>query len=61
MDKWEIILKLHNYLPQINKYKCLVCNKHYKTEMGIYKHIENNHIKEINDYRDKEIIDSLED
>ena len=57
MDRWEAVLELYNYQPDIDRYGCKVCNnKLYKTCLGVSKHIRERHIKEINEIRDKAIV-----
>ncbi len=48
MEHWEAILKLYSYHPNVDRYKCEVCGKLYKSDNGIYHHIDNNHLAEIN-------------
>lgn len=55
MDKWEAILKLYTYHPDVNRFKCSVCGRLYKTSTGVYRHIDKTHNAEINDLRDNAI------
>jgi len=55
MDRWEAILKLYDYRPDINRYKCNVCGKLFKIDNRIYYHIDNQHNQEINKIRHESI------
>ena len=58
MERWEAILDLYSYHPDVNRYKCKVCGKLYKSDPGIYDHIDNTHSVEINALRDKAIVNN---
>ncbi len=55
MDHWEAILKLYDYDPNVDRYKCQVCGGLYKTDGGIYRHIGNNHQDNILTLREQAI------
>ena len=59
MERWEAILKLYSYHPEVNRYRCDTCNKLYKSDRGVYKHADEHHNTEINSLRDKVILAEL--
>lgn len=59
MERWEIIFTLFTYCPNIDRYKCVPCGKLYKSQRGIWAHIENSHNEEVLDRRDKSTIATL--
>ena len=59
MERWEVIFRLFIFCPEINKYRCSVCKKEYKSQNGIWGHIENEHNVEINTIRDEETCRSI--
>ena len=54
MERWEAIYKLF-FLGDNALYQCTKCKCKFKTEGGVYRHIENNHNAEINKLRDQSI------
>ena len=66
MERWEAILKLYTFEPHhiddLSQYVCSVCGKTYKTDSYMYRHVKNNHnkeINEINEIRNKAICESV--
>ena len=63
MKRWEAIFRLYtfepHYIGSLSRYICSVCHKTYKTDSYIYRHVKNNHNKEINEIRDKAIIEQI--
>ena len=55
MERSEAIFKLFDYYPETDRYSCRICRKLYKTERGIYRHIEISHNTEINELRNEAI------
>ena len=55
MERWEAIYKLF-FLGDYALYQCTKCKRKFKTEGGVYRHIENNHNAEINKLRDQSIV-----
>ena len=59
MERWEIILSMYVYEPNIARYKCKECGRLFKTDKGIYEHIDNSHNQVILDKRDAAIIKEI--
>ncbi len=55
MDRWEAIYKLFTYYPDVDRYKCEVCGKLYKSERRCFWHIDNSHNAEVLKEREKAI------